>query len=212
MVLAGNGRLAAARLERMRHVPVVRFSHLSAAQKRAYLIADNRMAEQAGWDRELLAVELAELVTILPTEGYEVSLTGFEVSEVDLLMADMAATGPEPEDVVPPAPRTPVTRRGDLWLLGKHKILCGDARKEDDFARLMGSTSASAVFADPPFNLKIAGIGGRGRFKHSEFAFASGEMSSAQFRKFLTGTLANGVRFSAQVDTSCVWIGVTLAI
>jgi DNA modification methylase len=198
MVLAGQGRLEAAKLEKLTHVPVIRFDHLTAAQKRAYLIADNRIAEQAGWDREILAIELGELIELLPAEGLDVSLTGFEAPEIDLLLADMAPSRPEPEDILPALPRNAVTRRGDLWLLGKHQLLCGDARQADDFARLMNGTSAAAVFCDPPYNVRVSAIGGRGRIQHREFAFASGEMPPSQYRKFLSQTLANGVRVSVE--------------
>ena len=198
MVLAGHGRLEAVRLEGLDHVPVIRFGHLTAAQKRAYLIADNKIAEQAGWDREMLAIELGELIELLPAESFDVSLTGFEAPEIDLLLADMASSGPAPEDILPALTANPTTRDGDFWQLGKHRLLCGDARKPDDFARLMDGKSAAAVFCDPPFNVKMSSIGGRGRVRHPEFAFASGEMSQPQFRKFLTDTLGNGV--DASVD------------
>jgi ParB-like nuclease domain len=151
IVLAGHGRLEAARLEGLTHVPIIRFDHLTAAQKRAYLIADNKIAEQAGWDREILAIELGELIDLLPAEGFDVSLTGFEAPEIDLLLADMAPARPEPDDILPALPRNPVTRRGDLWRLGKHRILCGDAQEAADFARLMEGALASVVFCDPPY-------------------------------------------------------------
>lgn len=196
IVLAGHGRLQAARLAGLDYVTVVRFDHLTEAQKRAYLIADNRIAEQAGWDREMLAIELGELADLLPAEGLDVALTGFEMAEIDLLVADMAPSQPQPEDAHPDVPANPVTRRGDLWLLGKHRILCGDARNQDDFTRLMNGASAAAVFCDPPYNVAVRTIGGRGRIQHREFAFASGEMSKTQYREFLALTLANGVRVS----------------
>jgi ParB-like chromosome segregation protein Spo0J len=120
MLLAGHGRREAALLLGLDYVPVVRFDHLTAAQKRAYLIADNKIAEQAGWDREMLAIELGELIDILPAEGFDVSLTGFEAPEIDLLLADMAPSRPEPEDILPAFPSNPATRRGDLWQLKKH--------------------------------------------------------------------------------------------
>ncbi len=197
LVLAGHGRLDAARLEGLDHVPVVRFCHLTDAQKRAYLIADNKIAEQAGWDRELLAIELEELIDLLPADGFDVSITGFEAAEIDLLFADMAAARPQPEDTLPSLPSKPVTCRGDLWQLGKHRILCGDAREPRDFTRLMGGALAAAVFCDPPYNVRVGSIGGRGRTHHPEFAFASGEMSTRQFRKFLAKTLGNGIGASA---------------
>ena len=149
MVLAGHGRLEAARLEGLTQAPVVRFGHLTAAQKRAYVIADNKLAEQAGWDREILAIELGELIDLMPAEGFDVSLTGFEAPKIDLLLADMAPSRSEAEDILPALPRNPITRRGDLWRLGKHRLLCGDAREAADFVRLMEGASASAVFCDP---------------------------------------------------------------
>src|ERR1700680_1781688 len=96
MVFAGHGRIDAARLEGLDHVPVVRFGHLTAVQKRAYLIADNKIAEQAGWNREMLAIEFGELLELLPAEGLDVSLTGFEAAEIDLVLADMASSRPGP--------------------------------------------------------------------------------------------------------------------
>jgi hypothetical protein len=139
-----------------------------------------------------------ELIDLMPAEGFDVSLTGFEAPEIDLLLADMAPSKSEPEDILPALPRNPTTRRGDLWRLGNHRLLCGDAREAADFARLMEGASASAVFCDPPYNLRVSEIGGRGRVRHPEFAFASGDMVPAQFRKFLLATLANGVRVSAE--------------
>jgi DNA modification methylase len=199
MILAGHGRVEAARLEGFNAVPVIRFDHLTEAQKRAYVIADNKIAEQAGWDREILAIELGELIDLLPVEGFDVSLTGFEAPEIDLLLADMApASRSAPEDVAPAPPRNPVTRRGDLWQLGKHKILCGDAREATDLARVMDGAAASAVFCDPPYNLPMRDIGGRGHIQHPDFAFASGEMSGRQYQDFLLKTLANGVRVSTE--------------
>ena len=110
----------------------------------------------------------------------------------------MASAQPGPEDVIPPFPETAITRRGDLWLLGKHRLLCGDAREPKDLDRTMSGALATAVFCDPPYNLRVRAIGGRGRVQHSEFAFASGEMSEAQFRNFLSQTLGNGVRVSVE--------------
>lgn len=197
LVLAGHGRLEAARLVGIATVPVLRFAHLSPARKRAYVLADNRIAEQAGWDRELLALELGELVDLLPTEGLDVTLTGFEAAEVDLLLADMAASRSDPDDALPPLPRRATSQLVDLWALGKHRLLCGDARSRADVLRLMDGVAAAAVFTDPPYNLRVAAIGGRGRIRHPEFAFASGEMTLEQFRQFLAETLVNGVRASA---------------
>ena len=152
MILAGHGRLEAARLEGLTHVPIIRFDHLSEAQKRAYVIADNKIAEQAGWNREMLAIELGELINLLPVEELDVSITGFATPEIDLLLADMASSQPGPEDVLPPFPKTAVTRRGDVWLLGKHRLLCGDAREPKDLNWAMSGALAAAAFCDPPYN------------------------------------------------------------
>jgi len=131
-------------------------------------------------------------------EGLDVSLTGFDVAEIDLLLADMAAPSSEPEDLLPTLPETAVTERGDLWLLGRHRLLCGDARDAKDIDRLLNGTRAAAVFCDPPYNVRVRSIGGRGEVRHPEFAFASGEMSPEQYRKFLSRTLGNGARVSAE--------------
>jgi DNA modification methylase len=196
-VLAGHGRLEAARWLGLDHVPVLSFNHLSDAQKRTYVIADNKIAELAGFDREILAIELGELIELLPAKGLDIALTGFDIGEIDLLLADMAQPATQPEDIVPALPRQPTTQRGDLWRLGKHRLLCGDARELASFLRLMDGALAAAVFCDPPYNLRVRTIGGRGRVRHPEFAFASGEMSRAEFRSFLSETLGHGVRASA---------------
>jgi ParB-like chromosome segregation protein Spo0J len=118
MILAGHGRVAAARQLGLTEIPVIIFDCLTPPQKRAYLIADNRIAEQAGWDHELLAIELGELIELLPAEGLDATLTGFEVTEIDLLIANMATSPPAQEDVLPTMPNEVVSRSGDLWELG----------------------------------------------------------------------------------------------
>jgi DNA modification methylase len=198
VILAGHGRNEAAALEGYSHVPVIRVGHLSDVEKRAYVLADNKIAEEAGWDRDLLALELAELVDLLPAEGLDVTLTGFEAAGADGILSDIAPHNPAAEDAPPPLPRDPVSRRGDLWSLGKHHLLCADAQHGDSFDRLMGGARAAAAFCDPPYNLRVRDIGGRGRVRHREFAFGSGEMSGPQFRSFLLETLANGVGVSVE--------------
>jgi DNA modification methylase len=198
MILAGHGFVEAARLAGLNRVEVLRFSHLSETQKRAYLLADNKIAEEAGWNREMLAIELGELADLLPAEGFDVSLTGFETAEIDLLLADMAPSRPEPADAVPELPQKAIARRGDIWLLGKHRLMCGDAQEATELKRLMNGKLAGAVFCDPPYNRPARSIGGRGQIKHSDFAFASGEMSPTRFKRFLAQTLGNGVQVSAE--------------
>jgi DNA modification methylase len=196
VILAGHDFVEAAKALGLSTVAVLRFDHLTEAQKRAYLIADNKIATEAGWNRELLAVELPELAEILPAEGFDISLTGFEAAEVDVLLADMSSSGTEDEGELPQAPQNPVAKRGDIWLLGKHRLICGDSKDPDNFKRLMGRDLAAACFCDPPFNVRVSSIMGRGKHRHQEFAFASGEMKQLQFRRFLASTLSNGIDVS----------------
>jgi DNA modification methylase len=151
------------------------------------VIADNRLAEKAGWDESILAIELQHLLTV--DLGFEVSITGFEVPEIDLIL-DQASAKPDPEDALEPIPSGPaVTRPGDLWLLGKHRILCGNSLEEDSYARLMEARKADAVFVDPPYNVAIDGhVSGNGSIHHREFEMASGEMTEKEFVEFLSAS------------------------
>jgi ParB-like chromosome segregation protein Spo0J len=152
LVLAGHRRFEAVWLQGMLRAPVIRFSRLSIPRKRACVIADNKLADQAGWNREILAIELGELIELLPAEGRDASLTGFEAAEIDPLLADMGVLNPGPEDVVRALPATAaVTRRGDLWLLGKHGLFCGDARDRESVSRPMNGARASVdrITQDP---------------------------------------------------------------
>ncbi len=137
-IIAGHGRLAAASILGLDTVPTIRIEHLSAAQKRAYVIADNRLAETAGWDPDILAIEFQHLSSI--DLGFELEITGFETAEIDLLVD--GADKPDPQAIenrMPSANGTPVTKVGDLWLLGDHRILCGDAREMAAVQQLMGN-------------------------------------------------------------------------
>jgi DNA modification methylase len=185
-IIAGHGRIAAAKLLGLSEVPTLRLSHLSAAEKRAYVLADNRLAEKAGWDREILAIELQGLIDL----DFEVELTGFETGEIDLILEDADAAKGEaagPEDEIPDlSPGLVVSQTGDMWLLGKHRLLCGDARDDDAYKGLVAGETAEFVFADPPYNVRITGhVCGHGRIRHREFAMASGEMSAEAFTGFL---------------------------
>lgn len=179
-IIAGHGRKEAADSLGLGEVPAIRLSHLSPDEMRAYILADNRLAEKAGWDREILAIELQHLVDI----GFEIDLTGFEPTEVDLLMDDLAD---EKADAVPAYPKEPpVSQAGDLWILDKHRLLCGDARDAASYRRLMGYEKAEFVLTDPPYNTKISGhVSGLGRVKHDNFAMGCGEMSAQEFTAFL---------------------------
>ena len=181
VVIAGHGRLAAVKLLGHETVPTLCLDHLSEAERRAYRIADNRLAELSAWDKGLLAIELGELQGV----DFEVELTGFELGDIDLIIDSVA--GPVPEDVVPPvAPGPAISRPGDLWILGQHRLFCGSALEASSYAALMNGERAAMVFTDPPYNVKIAGnVSGLGRNKHGEFAMASGEMSEEAFTTFL---------------------------
>lgn len=199
MLLAGHGRLEAAKLLGLKTVPVIKRVGLTEAKKRALLLADNKIAENAGWDRKRLAVELPELAELLIDDQLEISITGFEPAEIDQLTTDFEANDSDPADTVDDQPTASVvTKPGDLWLLGDHRILCGDARSEPDLNRLMGDRRAAAAFLDPPYNVSIKGVVGRGRRKHGEFAMASGEMSRGEFVSFLTETLGNATTYSRE--------------
>jgi DNA modification methylase len=186
-IIAGHGRVAAAKLLGLAAVPTLRLSHLSAADKRAYIIADNRLAEKAGWDRELLAIELQALIDL----NFEVELTGFETGEIDFLLHDAdeakgETAGPE-DDVPEPQPDRIVSKLGDLWVLGKHRLLCGDARSMACYEQLLEVEKAELVIADPPYNVAIDGhVTGKGAIRHRDFVMASGEMSKEAFTEFLT--------------------------
>lgn len=193
VVIAGHGRLQAAKLLGLKEVPVVCLDHLSEAEKRAYALADNKIALNAGWDKDTLAVELAELEPLLEDPGLDLTITGFEIAEIDMVLTDHEDPKPSTarEDQVPPVADEAISQHGDVWQLGAHRILCGDARDAEAIDGLFGDTTADLVISDPPYNVKIQGhVGGRGKTKHSEFAFASGEMSDEAFAAFLRDSLA----------------------
>jgi DNA modification methylase len=191
-IIAGHGRHEAAKSLAMKEIPIIELTRLSPTKKRALALADNKIAENAGWDRELLAVELSELSEILIDEDFDISITGFAAVEVDQLSADFEENASDPADEVDPKWLSPdaVTQSGDVWTLGGHRILCGDARDPDIIARLMGSNNrAGMAFLDPPYNVRVRDVVGRGRVKHGEFAMASGEMSPPEFVGFLNSVL-----------------------
>ncbi len=197
-VIAGHGRLAAADRLGITAVPTICLSDLSDAEVRAYVIADNRLAEEAGWDRALLAVEFAYLDQL--DLEFDLTLTGFELPEIDLVLQEAgAAEGPDPADEVQAPGEGPATTRpGDVWQIGPHRLICGDATQPSIYAALMQGARAQAVFTDPPYNVPIDGhVCGSGQVKHREFAMAAGEMSSATFTDFLRSVFTNLVAASA---------------
>ncbi len=194
-IIAGHGRVEAAKLLRMKTVPTLALSHLSDAERRAYVLADNKLALNAGWDREILAIEFQGLIDL----DFDVEITGFSLAEIDFTLDEAREASPDgpqsAEDTVPELDSRPVTQMGDVWELGRHRLICGDTRDAQTMDYLMDGEQADLVFTDPPYNVAIDGnVCGLGSVKHREFAFASGEMNRAQFVAFLNGTLGNIAR------------------
>jgi DNA modification methylase len=232
IVIAGHARLAAAKLLRLKRIPVIQIEDMSEAQVRAYRLADNKLAAKAGWDNGLLKVELTELIELAP-EFEIASATGFSMGEIDLIMGAAAKT----ENVADVADESdsigsPVSKRGDFWKVGPHGLLCGDALDRSDHERLMDGQKAELVVSDPPYNVNIAGnVSGLGRRKHREFIMGSGEMNAVQYIEFLSGafkqmaessvsgtliylfadwrhlgeTLAAGKNVFSELKNICVW-------
>ena len=196
MTLAGHARLLAAEKAGLNEVPVVVLRGLSEAEKRAYVLADNKIAELAGYDRPALVVELQELSSLLGDIGLDLALTGFEPAEIDAIFADLVDPETQLGDDLPQIATAAVSRKGDLWLLGdNHRLLCDDSRNAD-YGRLIPRERAAMTFTDPPYNVSIPKTVGRGRTKHRNFAMASGEMPSAVFIDFLVDALTHAVKHS----------------
>jgi len=153
-IIAGHGRVMAARKLAITDVPSIRLTHLTDAQKKAYVIADNKLALNAGWDDEMLAVELTDLKDM----GFDLDLTGFNTDEIEALLAPTGTEGLTDEDAVPEVPEAPVTVLGDVWLLGKHRVMCGDSTSIDAVDKLMAGGKADMVFTDPPYGVDYKGI------------------------------------------------------
>ena len=183
-LIAGHGRLRAAKELGLEKVPVIILAGLIEAQKKALRLADNKIALNAGWDTEILKLELAELS--LPDIDIDLGLTGFSPGEIDVVLSE--ADDPD-DEVIPPVLENVRVRTGDIWQLGEHRIGCGDGRDIELLQAIVGDGAAiDCAFLDPPYNVKINGhANARGR--HREFAMASGEMSEEEFRRFLTDTL-----------------------
>ncbi|WP_340151985.1 DNA methyltransferase [uncultured Sneathiella sp.] len=196
-VIAGHGRIEAARLLKMERVPTLCLADLTEEQVRAYIIADNRLAELAGWDREILAIELQELLSV--DLNFDITLTGFETPEIDILIGELNEETPDvPEEDIPlPDTGPAVTQIGDIWQIGKHRLICGDATNENVYASLLDGDKAQLVFTDPPYNVPVDGhVCGLGKVRHREFAMAAGEMDEEGFTAFLGTVFRNLARFS----------------
>jgi DNA modification methylase len=192
-VIAGHGRIEAAKLIGIREVPIISLAHLTPEQTRAFLIADNRLTENATWDERLLAEQLKFLSEA--EIDFSIEATGFEMGGIDVLIEGLepeAAEGADVADQIPEQENAPpVSRLDDLWHLGKHRVFCGSAVEAESFAELMDGKKACAVFIDPPYNVPIDGnVGGKGKIHHREFAMASGEMTPAEFTDFLASAFS----------------------
>jgi 16S rRNA G966 N2-methylase RsmD len=186
-VIAGHGRVLACRRLGWKEVPTICLGHLSEAQARAYMIADNRLTEISDWDERLLAEQLRDLAAL--DLDFSLEATGFEMAEIDLRIEGLSLdqdTGPDPADSLPTNSGPVVTKAGDLWVLGRHRVICGNALDLSTYQRLLEGEQAAMVFTDPPYNVPIVGhASGLGKIGHRDFAMAVGEMDEAQFTSFL---------------------------
>lgn len=193
VLIAGHGRVLAAQELGLSNIPAIQVEHLSEAEKRAYILADNKIAENAAWNEDLLRVELTYLTEV--EIDLDVEVTGFSISEIDILLnTDINL---ETENPPPPPPADPISREGDLWQLGRHRVICGDCRKPSVIDQLMANKRVRMVITDPPYNVPIDGhTGGLGKIKHNNFAMACGEMSAKEFNLFLSNSLKQLARVS----------------
>lgn len=197
-VIAGHGRILAAKKTNLLEIPTICLDHLSPHQATAYMIADNRLTEIATWNDELLAEHLQFLSSL--ELDFDLDVIGFDIGEIDLRIGNGSSISDEVMDQSEAdvdLQETAVTRMGDIWKLGRHLILCGNSLDEDSYKNLLGKDVADVIFTDPPYNVPIAGhASGLGRKKHSDFVMASGEMTSKDFEAFLTDTCRNLVKYS----------------
>lgn len=189
-IVAGAGRWAAAGLMGLEDVPVIRAAFLTEADRRAFALAENRLGDLSEFDDVLLGAELEYLFE----QDYDLDVTGFAVADLDMGIGVI----PEEEPVELPDPHArAISRPGDLWMIGPHRLYCGNARDAMSYAAVLGEERAAMIFCDPPYNVKVDGhVSGLGRLQHREFAEASGEMTAPEFVAFLSSIFRNCVRFS----------------
>lgn len=189
VMLSGNIWLEATKLAGFTEVPVIIAEHLTLAEADAFMISQARFIENGAWDERVLGEVLRDLT--LQNLDFDVAITGFDAPEIDLKIAVLDEPDDNPDPADEPAPAGPaVSRTGDLWILGKHRLLCGDSLDAASYTSLLGDEKADIVFSDVPYNVPIRGnVSGLGNVVHREFAMASGEMSEAEFTQFLTTAL-----------------------
>ncbi len=187
-IIAGHGRVLASRKLNLVSVPCIQLSHLTEAQKKAYIIADNKLALNAGWDDEMLAVELIDLKDM----GFDLDLTGFNTDEIDALLAPVGTEGLTDEDAVPEVPEAPVTVLGDVWLLGNHRLMCGDSTSIDAVETLMAGQKADICFTSPPYNAANSPTEKNGSGKYLS-GKQSDDRSLSEFRQLLDDFTTNSL-------------------
>jgi DNA modification methylase len=189
-ILSGEGRWEAAKVIGLTHVPVIPLEHLTEAEARAYMLADNKLTDRSGWDDIKVATELKALSEL--AVEFEIEATGFEPQEIDLRIQSLDETdAAERADEFELASGPAVSAPGDLWILGPHRLYCGSALDINTYESLLENEKAAAAFTDPPYNVAIDGHAtGNGRTTHREFPMAAGEMSEAEFTGFLTASLS----------------------
>lgn len=195
-IIAGHCRLMAAQKLGLKTVPIIELTHLTDEQKRAYIIADNRLALDAGWDIDILAGELAALKDL----GFDIDIIGFSDEEIDKLFAPLDGKGLTDDDATPPLPEVPVSVRGDVWVLGRHRVMCGDSTSPEDFERLMSGQLADCVWTDPPYNVnygeKAEMLDKRQKGHRNTTRILNDNMDSGSFYKFLLAVYTNLFKFS----------------
>jgi DNA modification methylase len=184
-IIAGHGRVLAARKLGLERVPVIELAHMTEAQKRAYVLADNQLALNAGWDDVLLRLELADLLGL----GFDLGLIGFAEGELERLLAGEGRTGLTEDDDAPALPEQAITRPGDLWTLGEHRLLCGDATVLADVERVLGGQLADMTFTDPPYNVDY-GASAKDRMRGKKRKILNDDLGSG-FEAFLQDACAN---------------------
>lgn len=194
VIIAGHGRLLAAKKLAIKEIPVIRLLHLSETQKKAYRIADNKLTENGQWDYDLLKLEFTELEKL--ELDFTLDITGFDIADIDVILdnslSDKEVKLDEKANAIPFIPVDEIiSKEGDIWQLGKHKIICGNALDKNTYTILFENKKADMIFTDPPYNVKIDGhVCGLGKVKHKEFAMASGEMNSDEFQTFLINSFS----------------------